>query len=458
VDLGLQLALLPLDNKEKEGSQASIQRKFASHLLGAPLATCVLSKDCLLRLAAPPSLTLLVSLFSTATKNDVIAEAIHVVSPSPHPVFEAGHWALGNLASLFPFMPLAPSLSVGGVSSHDKEGKSSFELVSDSQLIRYIDVLGHLFTTHGVPGVLQGKRGVVWHKQGAVLSASGVPIGLQQQVLAALDATTCRSLYSRVLRPLSLVVTTSVPSTLKKSWGKDQKYDTIPSPNKGDLKDIAAALSSSGVKLAQRDMKERQAESVANSSYFGLGAGSVWAKKLTKSLGSMLFGNGSSSDQQDTNEALRAQVMQHQANQDNGTAGASKAILDNEPASPFPLSIPVVESLCRFWSILLPAAATSATPDSAPWRALSGLCFSTRAVNRLWGYALNASIVAGSDFASISSSNSDFGLERDLNLRLQSQQGKVVSAVAVLVAMLKVQLIALDDSELYELEVFCALL
>jgi hypothetical protein len=76
----------------------------------------------------------------------------------------------------------------------------------------------------------------------------------------------------------------------------------------------------------------------------------------------------------------------------------------------------------------------------------------------LWGYALNASIVAGSDFASISSSNSDFGLERDLNLRLQSQQGKVVSAVAVLVAMLKVQLIALDDSELYELEVFCALL
>ena len=237
------------------------------------------------------------------------------------------------------------------------------------------------------------------------------------------------------------------------------------------MKDITSAFSSSGIKLAQKDMKDRQTERAVSNSYFGLGATSVWAKKLSKSLGGMLFGSGS---EKSSTETLQQQMVQQQeltrgASSSGGSAvtSESKVLLDNEPLSLFPLNPATVQSLCSLWSLLLPPAATGATPDSAPWQALSALCFSTRVVGRLWGYALNASSASSSSgssskFASTSSSSAgsggggtspDFELGRDLFPNSASVQSRGVAAVTVLVAVLKIQLIALDDAELYEQEV-----
>jgi len=454
VELGLRVVLLA-EEAEEVGQRDVRGSEFARQLLGAPLATSLLSRDCLARLAAPQALALLLDVF--ASRGDDVAEVGSVLPPSPHAVFGAGHWALGNLAALFPMLPLVPMAVVTDSKSAEKSS-TAYQLVSDAMLVRYMDVLGALLAAHPVPGVLQGRSGVLWHRVGAVLSASGVPRGLQRQVQGVLDAPTCRSLYSRILRPLPLPVTLCAPSHSKKASSKaSARYDTVPPSSKEDAKDIAAALSSSGVKLAQRDMKDRQAERAESSSFFGLGAGSVWAKKLTKSLGGMLFGGGGS--EQASNEALQAQIMQQQqqaSSSEGSAASESKALLDNEPASPFPLNVLAVQSLCRLWSLLLPAAATGAPPESSPWRALSGLCFSTRVVGRLWGYALNASSAASSSFASTSSSasSSDFQLDKDLSVAPTKTTGvgAAVSAVAVLVAVLKVQLMALDDSELYDQE------
>ena len=469
VDLCMRV-ILHQQGERNRVQQKEIENAFARNLLGTPLCTFLLTSQTLKRLASPAVLSRLLGLFKTPQSAEMIAhKVLSVLLPSsPQPVFTAGQWASGNIASLCPFLPISPELANHSdvKQSHDE----TYDVLSDELLTDYMDILNIFLVTYPIPGVLQGRNGVVWHRDGAVLNASGVPLGLQTQMLGVFDKTTCHSLYSRVLRPLPLPLSSrdwqSGNSEKVAASSRPGKYDRVPNISVEDVKDISAALKSSGIKLAQKDMKEHQAEHAASVSYFGLGVTSVWAKKLSKSLGGMLFGK----KEKESGAALHMQLMQQQQlNSGSGKASSGgdnentdcKRLLENEPPSLFPLNLNTVRSLCSLWSLLLPAAAAGASPNSAPWQALSGLCFSTRLVGRMWGFVLNSCAHAKSNFATTdhSTNRSDFQLTRDLvlpclsSLKTVTASATIISSLAVLVAVLKIQLIALDDAELYDQEV-----
>ena len=110
-------------------------------------------------------------------------------------MFQSGQWLLGNVASLGPFLPiLTPppsdpneslSVSVLETTAGLGEGKPSQParvFVSDSLLELFLRLCTVLLKRYHIPGVLQGKSGIVWTRSGASLTAAGVPRALHEQV------------------------------------------------------------------------------------------------------------------------------------------------------------------------------------------------------------------------------------------------------------------------------------
>jgi hypothetical protein len=115
---------------------------------------------------------------------------------SPHAVFDSEQWLLGNLASLCPYFNIAtisPSSPVAAGrddtsevtyasddvgKAHTGQGQSE-EVISDDVLETYLLLLVSLYSNFDVPGVIQGKRGIMWSKtvsQRIVRYITNVPI------------------------------------------------------------------------------------------------------------------------------------------------------------------------------------------------------------------------------------------------------------------------------------------
>lgn len=100
---------------------------------------------------------------------------------SPHAVFESEQWLLGNLASLCPYFNIAtinPSSPVTAAridtlevtyaseevgKTHSALGQGG-EIIGDDVLETYLLLLVSLYSNFDVPGVIQGKKGIMWSK------------------------------------------------------------------------------------------------------------------------------------------------------------------------------------------------------------------------------------------------------------------------------------------------------
>lgn len=112
---------------------------------------------------------------------------------SPHAVFDSEQWLLGNLASLSSYLhitttsaehhawPLttirfdSPEVSHSSVEEgkvYSNQGRGQDEgVISDDVLETYLLHLVSLYSNFDVPGVIQGKKGIMWSKTVRHLSA-----------------------------------------------------------------------------------------------------------------------------------------------------------------------------------------------------------------------------------------------------------------------------------------------
>eukprot|EP00602_Paraphysomonas_sp_CaronLab_P006417 CAMPEP_0185031244 /NCGR_PEP_ID=MMETSP1103-20130426/18610_1 /TAXON_ID=36769 /ORGANISM="Paraphysomonas bandaiensis, Strain Caron Lab Isolate" /LENGTH=1024 /DNA_ID=CAMNT_0027566705 /DNA_START=286 /DNA_END=3360 /DNA_ORIENTATION=- len=393
---------------------------FAREILSIPMLTSILSAVSMERVMACSSTVDII----TRVFNDSSRLAL---PPSPSVVFKSGQWLLGNLASITPFLSLTPRMQ--STSEKVSTTKSSDNLLSDPQLCGFIHLVCALLVRYDVPGVWQGRCSAIWAREGTVLTASAVPRALQQQLACLLDGPTLSQLYHRVIRPFPLPMDRPISTSCQSP--KSSSY-----PVASDDVEVREALSSSGLIMARQTLQEHR----DNSSLWS--SSSKWASKLVSSMSeafSSLTGGSSKAP-----STTQAGVAARDAQSDATNVGSLK---DEDP-SPFPPAEEVVIAVCRLWSLILPHTATHAPPESACWKGMSTLCFSTRAIGRLWAFALQICRRSSSKDNTrliLASVGDEFALERDLYPGMAG----CTSVILCIVALLKISCITLDDAELY---------
>ena len=104
--------------------------------------------------------------------------ALPPLPPSPRVVFQSEQWLSGNLASLCPFFNVLDASSIGIRDDHSpKKTDSSSEVgpcspknkevdwMSDDALESYLLLMIFFYSNYDVPGVIQGKKGIMWRKE-----------------------------------------------------------------------------------------------------------------------------------------------------------------------------------------------------------------------------------------------------------------------------------------------------
>ena len=98
---------------------------------------------------------------------------------SPHVVFDSEQWLLGNLASLTPYLNITtinpsspvstcrvdtPEVTYASEEVGKAHSRQSEEIIGDVVLETYLLLLVSLYSNFDVPGVIQGKKGIMWSK------------------------------------------------------------------------------------------------------------------------------------------------------------------------------------------------------------------------------------------------------------------------------------------------------
>jgi hypothetical protein len=102
--------------------------------------------------------------------------ALPPLPPSPRTVFQSEQWLSGNLASLLPYFSILNTSSkcIDDVTSSSKNIPSNEassprnkeeESISDNALESYLLLLIFFYCNYDVPGVIQGKKGIMWRKE-----------------------------------------------------------------------------------------------------------------------------------------------------------------------------------------------------------------------------------------------------------------------------------------------------
>lgn len=278
---------------------------------------------------------------------------------SPVPAFQSGHWLVGNLAGLsaifcsaiFGSSSMATSGAVTSIKRDD---------IDKENLSIYLATITPLILKYYIPGVFKSSRnagGIVWMRTGVQMVASGIPILLQEQILRLLDAKFCRDLYMNLLVPLR------------------QEAGTLGTAE--DKKNVAEALSSSGVSMLKQSVIDKTAESNA-------WIGSKWASKIGTGLARMFGGGGA--DRKETAADFVATSMESAEEPKSpmkSSAATLKTFHQPLPETTQSPDINLLLSLFKLWSILLPQASLS-SPEAKSWKLLSSFAFSTRVVDRTW--------------------------------------------------------------------------
>lgn len=425
---------------EDAGAVRSRSGRFCRDVLAVPMVTCLLSKECISNsIATATSLEMMSNVFNNISQLALPA--------SPFPVFKSGQWLLGNLASLGPYLSLSSPVAPPPPPPRDDRKSSSGsnpgdqEPLPNSLLVSYFNLLSALLVRYNVPGVWGGKCGVVWAREGAVLQASAVPKALQMQLLALLDSSFLRTLYMRCVRPFPLPVGNDFQdSSEQKRLTKLPRCMRPLVPCEKDVAEVREALGSTGLTLIRSTLQEEQEASTL------LGGGSKWASKIFSSIkDAFSSGQSRAPTSQQASEASRSSRL------DTAPDGKTSTSDDEEP-SVFPPNEEVVLALARMWSLILPAAA-SAPHESACWKGLATLAFSTKALGRLWGVAVSAAansshgtsnpLASALCFASV---GNEFSVERDM----YPGAGGGFAVLVNVAAVMRLSCIVLDDAELYD--------
>jgi hypothetical protein len=310
-----------------------------------------------------------VPLLTAVCSNDGIAMFVHwklfrnildylhrpqlALPPSSHEVFLSGQWLAGNVASFAPYLHILATSSVPSTPSPSLSDPNSKEVIhaadneidndgtlTDETLERYLLVSVSLLRRFEIPGVLQGRGGVVWTRNGVSLNAAGVPAALHEQVLSLMDTSFSKSLYIRVLLPLR------------------DDLRVPPLALAEDRREVHEALSSSGLQIARATI-EHQTEA---STYFT----SKWAQKMMKSVGKSLgvssgfssakmtgatspTGRGLSSSSAVAGSDSSFLMMNE------GSGGSSDSVI--LPPTDFQENSRLIAALGGLWALVLPHAA-----------------------------------------------------------------------------------------------------
>ena len=330
--------------------------------------------------------------------------------PSPHPAFLSGHWVLGNIAGFCTSFNVIPA---GTVAPTDPVSVLN-------ALTVYYSSIGQWLQRYFIPGVFKSSRsssssngssgGIVWMRSGVQLIASGVPILLHEQLLEAIGPRHLRAVYTAVLL--------------------SYRTDVFQMGSAEDKRMVAEALSSSGLRISKQAVIDKSSEQ-------SWSLGGKWATKIGASI-SKMFGLGvQSRSAADYVEEAQVAKMNSSAGENSAPNSALKSFVQPLPESPYPVHAEALAAVCRFWATVFPQAALS-SPDSRAWKYLSSFVFSSRIADRLW---------AAVDSLGVERFTKQFSPSQDLVIEGRNPCAAVLICLA---AVLKIALVALDDSELYE--------
>ncbi len=386
--------------------------EFSRELLVVPCLSVLLDDQTTSKLRAWPLKEPLLSKYSSVNM---------ALPPSPHPAFLSGHWVLGNLAGLCTSFNVIPL-------SADASSSPAHTLRA---LAVYYCTIGQWLHRYFIPGVFKSPRsssssmgsgsasssggGIVWMRSGVQLVASGVPIMLHEQLLELLSPPHLRAVYTAVLL--------------------SYRADVFQMGSAEDKRMVAEALSSSGLRISKQAVIDKAAEQ----SWL---LGGKWASKIGAGL-SKMFGLGGQQSKTAADYVEEAQVakMGSAAGESSAPNSALKSFVQPLPDSPYPVDADALVAVCRLWSNIFPQAALS-SPDSRAWKHLSSFVFSSRIADRLWAAADSLGIER---FC-----KQQFSPPLDLTIADGGRGPSCAPVLVSLAAVLKIVLVALDDSELYD--------
>ena len=371
-----------------------------------------------------------------------LQQSAAATGPSCLNIIKPGQWLLGNLASLSLFVPYG---TAGSSSSGAAEARSpgtghtaciGVTIAPESKswdsdtLLSYINTCTIWLSAFGIADVLQGRSGIIWLRQGSSSTAVAVPAGLEEQLLTLL--------HPKVLQEMSRLVIYPIPlpgGGDSSSGGVEAEQWTAKYGLSKDIKDVAESLASSAYVITHRTLVDHREAST----WFT----AKWAKKVANNFSSG-FGLPSFPTFSSASKPSASAQVPHV----NRPSGDKKVSADAISGSESPV---LVAALCRLWAHLMSSAASSA-PDSLPWKALSQLAFSGRILSRLWCFLLSRvdpDRLAG-----------DFHLPDGSIAGTATGGGKAehIAVLFTLVCVLRMVLVVLDDSELYDASVGRALM
>jgi hypothetical protein len=393
-------------------------------------------------------------------------------------VISSGQWLLGNLAALsIPVLtgsstqPVSPGSPIKtATASSGRPGLTTGMTVIDSPdptrnecLLPYLGLCATWIAAYGIPDILQGRRGIVWQRQGTNSTAVAVPAGLEDQILTLL--------HPRVLSALTAIILQPIPTpgeACEGTPGSGEKGPASPGVSsnssaltawasqyglKADMEDVTQALASSAYVITHKTLTDHQEAST----WFT----AKWAKKIASnvtggfSLPSFSVFSGSSSGTNASSVSGTSSSAGTKAAAAGTKAGAGAAEESQQALSVTALQPALVFALCRLWAILLSSAANS-QPDSLPWKALSQLAFSGSIVPKMWCFMLERVDLDklasgfGTAAAGIESYSKKAGGGGSSSGCGANAVADHVAVLQCLVCVLRMVLIVLDDTEVYD--------
>jgi hypothetical protein len=339
-----------------KSSMLDILSRFTMEILSIPLLTCLLVTESLYSLANWKYISQILDHLNNKLVNDALA-----IPSSAHEILQGGELLLGNIASLGPYLRILPPTSTT---------QGAVEYIDDITLNSYLRLCSQLIQKFWIPGVLQGRSGVIWSREGNNLTAAAIPSALQSQLLSLLQSQFIISLYKRILNPV----------------GGDLVClgNNIPE----DITDINQSLKSTSLKLVQEAAQEMEEASAWFSS--------KWAIKLLSSVGKTMQRVSSITSSNNTvssSTLLDGNIYKPLPN-DTDTA----EVISNEFSPTFEMNIDLISALSELWAILL-SHAVIAPIHTIPGKALTTLVFSTATLDRIWLALLSTSLGAQNHFS-----------------------------------------------------------
>ena len=347
---------------------------------------------------------------------------------------KSGLWILGNLLSLLPcLLQLIES-----------------RIISMDILSRYIHVSSIWFERYMPRSFLQGKNNIIWHKtQSSNVIAVALPYGLEKQLLTVYQESVMlmllkQSLFVDYVNSNSNDNDNNYSSRCTDNSSNVNRYDDNITDNnldwfvnESDMKEISESLHSSSYTITSTTLQH----DVESSTWLT----AKWAKKIVNNLFSNFTTKKSYSS--------------------SGSSSSSSSKLKDVSLKRDNLQL--LHSICKLWGNIMPNAACS-NIDTLQWKSISLLTFTNNSIviSRLWyvlfnqlchhdinklinSYLLSYKSIHHVLLTIQGSPLSSSSLSQSINVHKDSTDD-VLNLLVTLLSFLRVSLIALDDSELYD--------